>query len=439
MLHCDERVLTLTNFGRSGSSQLELDPESLITDKKRYQELMRNIPLRAMEAADCNDIYADCDSSRTGLEKTTNRIDHPIFGLGGCGLQFTFSAKDFEQACQVHDQFIPLGPLVLALSAATPVCKGKLVETDTRWASMCIAADDRKADEKSNLVPRLGVTPMYLEDCPAVQMLNDRQLGSTDELQPILLEHGVPPAAAKYLTHIICRDPLMETSHAADPAKFLNDSLEARERLLQLHVSTWWPHVRLKLPVVAAGNIEVPWRIEFRPIEAQPHDHENAAFGICLRILQRAILYYGLDLRIPISAVENNMQRANMRSAVIEQQFWFSAKKQRHCEAGHWSFEGWANLADIFNGFSECGKQRWPGLLHIAERYLEACSIGDLSDSNQAEISGALAFMAARASGKLETPARWMRAFLENHFPQKTASDEEIPSKSYYALLSELS
>ena len=54
-------------------------------------------------------------------------------------------------------------------------------------------------------------------------------------------------------------------------------------------------------PPPPGGNIG--WRVEFRSMEIQMTDFENAAFAIFIVLLTRVILSYDLNLYIPISKV----------------------------------------------------------------------------------------------------------------------------------------
>ena len=67
----------------------------------------------------------------------------------------------------------------------------------------------------------------------------------------------------------------------------------------------------------------IGWRVEFRPCEAQITDFENAAFVCFIVLLTRVILTYNLNFLLPISKVDENMQRAQKRDAVRTQKFWF--------------------------------------------------------------------------------------------------------------------
>jgi glutamate--cysteine ligase catalytic subunit len=58
-------------------------------------------------------------------------------------------------------------------------------------------------------------------------------------------------------------------------------------------------------------------------MEVQITDFENAAFSVFLVLLTRAILAFNLNLYMPISKVDDNMQRAQKRNAAREGKFFF--------------------------------------------------------------------------------------------------------------------
>ena len=84
--------------------------------------------------------------------------------------------------------------------------------------------------------------------------------------------------------------------------------------------STNWQTMRFKPP---PPKSTIGWRVEFRPCEAQISDFENAAFVCFVVLLTRVILTYGLNFLMPISRVDENMQRAQKRDALLTQKFWF--------------------------------------------------------------------------------------------------------------------
>jgi glutamate--cysteine ligase catalytic subunit len=86
------------------------------------------------------------------------------------------------------------------------------------------------------------------------------------------------------------------------------------------------------------------WRVEFRSMEVQPTDFENAAFSAFIVLLTRAILAFNINFYMPISKVggnnaplafskkfglnlwqqvDVNMQRAQKRDAAQSERFFF--------------------------------------------------------------------------------------------------------------------
>lgn len=69
-----------------------------------------------------------------------------------------------------------------------------------------------------------------------------------------------------------------------------------------------------------------------RPCELQISDFENAAVCCFVVLLTRSILSYKWNLLMPISKVDENMKRAQMRDAVRTQKFWWRTDIFTVCE-----------------------------------------------------------------------------------------------------------
>lgn len=94
-------------------------------------------------------LYPEDDDVRNGAAKEGHiYMDAMGFGMGCCCLQITFQAKNITEARQLYDQLCPLGPIMLALTAASPVFKGFLADVDVRWNVISGAVDDRTEEEK---------------------------------------------------------------------------------------------------------------------------------------------------------------------------------------------------------------------------------------------------------------------------------------------------
>lgn len=101
---------------------------------------------------------------RIALTTSQNALLLDDFGYasGGCALQVTLQAKNLDEACQLHDQMSVLGPLMLAMTAATPGYRGFLANTDTRWDVLRLMVDDRTSDELLKMVCLLISPPPFL-------------------------------------------------------------------------------------------------------------------------------------------------------------------------------------------------------------------------------------------------------------------------------------
>jgi len=64
--------------------------------------------------------------------------------------------------------------------------------------------------------------------------------------------------------------------------------------------STNWQTMRFKPP---PPNSSIGWRVEFRSMEVQLTDFENAAFAVFLALFTRTLLSLDLNLYLPISKV----------------------------------------------------------------------------------------------------------------------------------------
>lgn len=89
----------------------------------------------------------DDDVRQGAVQENHIYMDAMAFGMGSCCLQITFQAKNITEGRKLYDQLSPLGPIMLALTAATPIYKGFLADTDVRWNQISRAVDDRTPEE----------------------------------------------------------------------------------------------------------------------------------------------------------------------------------------------------------------------------------------------------------------------------------------------------
>jgi glutamate--cysteine ligase catalytic subunit len=95
--------------------------------------------------------YAACDEQTAahGAAKADHIYLEGIGASCSC-LQMTFQAKNLEEARRLYDQLAPVTPIMLALSASSPIWRGHLSEIDCRWRVISESLDDRTAEEKGH-------------------------------------------------------------------------------------------------------------------------------------------------------------------------------------------------------------------------------------------------------------------------------------------------
>ena len=184
-MHPTEFPVTMTNFPRLGAAEdytipsysnngpklrSQFVPDEIANPHIRFPTLAAHVRARRGRKVEINvpvfrdertpwpfrdptvnyDLYdwPEDDDVRNGAAKENHiYMDAMAFGMGSCCLQITFQAKNIEEGRKMYDQLAPIGPIMLALTAATPIYKGFLVDTDVRWDQISRSVDDRTAEE----------------------------------------------------------------------------------------------------------------------------------------------------------------------------------------------------------------------------------------------------------------------------------------------------
>lgn len=87
--------------------------------------------------------------------------------------------------------------------------------------------------------------------------------------------------------------------------------------------------MRLKPP--PSVDSEIGWRVEFRTMDIQLTDYENSAMIVLLLMLNNVINNFDVDFIVPISKVDENMERAHDVDAILNQKFWVKTKGAIKC------------------------------------------------------------------------------------------------------------
>ncbi|WEW59127.1 glutamate--cysteine ligase [Emydomyces testavorans] len=394
----------------------------------------------------------DSDVRNGAVKEGHVYMDAMAFGMGSCCLQITFQCMNINEGRTLYDQLSPLGPIMLALTAATPIYKGFLVDTDVRWNQISKAVDCRTAEELGEKplkndrwrIPksRYGSNSTYISQDPRLRPdYMDPDLVVDEDIKKRLVEGGMDDLLATHFAHLFIRDPIVIF---AEDLKELDLNKTDHFENLQ---STNWQHIRFKPP--PAEN-DIGWRVEFRPIEIQITDFENAAFCIFMVLITRAILSFDLNFYIPIARTTENMETAHARNAVLEKKFYFrkdpfphrlSRQSANPSPSGSRSSSASPSpslgpveseydlmtISDIING-SHSG--RFPGLIPIVESYLNSVNV---DVETRCALANYLNLIRHRADGTLWTNAKWIREFVAKHPEYK--HDSVVSEKICYDLV----
>ncbi|KAF4567620.1 hypothetical protein EYR40_006621 [Pleurotus pulmonarius] len=415
------------------------------------------------------DIYPEDSDAKNGAALADHiYLDAMGFGMGCCCLQLTFQACNIDEARRMYDALIPISPILLALTAASPVWRGYLADVDCRWNVIAGSVDDRTEEERG-LKPlrnsrfripksRYDSVSLYISsDWKNRPDYNDIYTPYDEAIFKRLKDDGVDSLLAKHISHLFIRDPLVVFTETID-----QDDTSSTDHFENIQ-STNWQTIRFKPP---PANSPIGWRVEFRSMEVQMTDFENAAFAVFVVLLTRAILSFHLNFYIPISKVDENMARAQLRGASALGKFYFrknvhtqdssgpssgstspvngngshpvKEKKLRNCFPAPPRPENGINHEPVDSEYEEMsmkeimtGKGKsFPGLLGLVSEYLDTL---DIPTDELRKINAYLDFIRLRSTGQLQTPASWIRDFVRSHPDYK--QDSVVSQAISYDLL----
>ncbi|PIK33075.1 putative glutamate--cysteine ligase catalytic subunit isoform X2, partial [Apostichopus japonicus] len=232
---------------------------------------------------------------------------------------------------------------------------------------------------------------------------NDTHLVMDEQLCQEMIDGGVDTSLARHVAHLFIRDPVSLFSE-----KIEQDDENDSDHFENIQ-STNWQSMRFKPPPV---NSDIGWRVEFRPMEVQLTDFENAAFVVFLVLLTRAILTFKLNFVIPISKVDANMQESHKRDAVRKGKFHF--RKELHSKSSNpEDVTAEMDINTIINGGKTEAGTDFPGLIPLVNSYI--ATLDDADVDTTCTISQYFKLLSDRAAGRLKTTARWMRDFVDSH------------------------
>lgn len=431
---------TYTAPSTSASHSLFYPDDVVYLGHPRFLTLTRNIRERREEKVCINiPVFKDTNTKSPFVEDylplkddgegaAAAKPDHIYmdcmgFGMGCSCLQVTFQACNIDEGRLLYDQLTPLCPILLALSAASPIYRGYLADIDARWTVISQSVDDRTKEERGEKdlkrnkfrIPksRYDSIDSYLMEANAPY--NDVDLVIDQDICDQLQEAGVDKALSIHIAHLFIRDPISLFSEK------VNQNDETDTDHFENIQSTNWQTMRFKPP---PPNSNIGWRVEFRPMEVQLSDFENAAYVVFIVLLTRVILTYNLNIILPISKVDENMKTAHQRDAVLNGKFHFRKELFTECspeDIAKCMAKGCPRLKsacmadeykqmsinDIINGNGE-----FPGLVPLIEKYI---TVVETDVDTTCTITNYLKFISKKASGELKTTSRWIRDFIDDH------------------------
>ncbi|CCD23541.1 glutamate--cysteine ligase NDAI_0B05080 [Naumovozyma dairenensis CBS 421] len=366
-------------------------------------------------------------------------LDAMGFGMGSSCLQNTFQAPDIDKARYLYDSLCNFAPIFLAASAAAPAFKGWLADQDVRWNVISGAVDCRTPRERNvpPLLPKFNkdglggldeVASKHVQKIPKSRYscvdlylggnkffnrtLNDTEVPINEKILKRLLENDKAPLdydLAKHFAHLFIRDPISVFEES------INQDNKTSTNHFENLQSTNWQSLRFKPPTQEAipSNKNVPgWRVEFRPLEVQLTDFENAAYSTFIYLIVDCLLTFSdkINNYIPMSQIWDNMHTAHHRDAILNEKFYwkdsidsldFKSSKYSMNEIFHDSqmgiFATFINPILKHKGFIQSD---WQELKSSKEHLRTYYYLKLISD---------------RTSGKIPTIAKYIRNFIMNH------------------------
>lgn len=446
MLKDDEICPTMVHFPRFGVDEFcwppgddTFDvahsasvPDRIINPHPRFAALTANIrSRRGDENVEARPPRFFDTRTPSDLKPHIEGLDAMAYGMGCCCLQVTFQARDAQEARYVYDQLAALAPVMLALTAATPIWRGVLADSDARWDVVAASVDDRTPAERGDdqsapddrmagrgarFIPRSRYSSIarYAFECEEdnqVAQFCDVEAPLDEAALETLSEAGVDPALARHVAGLFVRDPLVVFEGRI--SELDDDTHSDHFDNIQ---STNWNTVRLKPP---PPNADAPgWRTEFRPMEVQLTDFENAAFAVFSVLVTRVILAFDLNLYLPVSRIDANVRRAMRRDAATKGRFYFRSNMADKDKDDAQRFEACCGPSDtpaieqMTAAQIVDGQGDFPGLAPLVYAYLEyiGCDRESL-----VRLCAYIEHVRKRARGDLPTPARWIRDFVRAH------------------------
>lgn len=315
-------------------SQSNYVSDNLIFPAERFRSLTKNIRDRRGKKVEIN------------LSSNNNKfsLDAMAFGMGCCSLQITLQAKNRYHSLQLHDALSLIGPIFLSLSCSTPIINGKLIDTDGRWSIISQSTDDRMDGEIRD--PRFSNIPLFLLNNGF--QWNNKVFTKDESIYNTLRKLDIPESLCLLFSYSLNLPPLLMFQSHLEENEYQSNTLNS-------YLNTFWKSVRLKLPYNDLPS-DMGWRVEFRTMDLQLTDFENAAFAVSSMLVAKALVWANIFPYSFLMDIDNDYDLAVKKNSCLKEKFSWNNTKKTICQ--------------IFDGDDED-----EGLLSICNRYLDSNSI----------------------------------------------------------------
>ena len=414
----------MIDINTNPNSQSNYSKDITITDHPRFLMLTKNIRNRRGGKVDVKiPIYEDVN---TNLILPTQDEPYPgyiymdamVFGMGNCCVQATVGTPSINGALYIYDQFIPLTPILLALTSSSPIYKGKLSKLDNRFNILEMADDDRTEEERDPMsekyIYKSRYSPAYSyisENIYVQDFHNDYpKFPINNQFLETFIQNGTSKRLAEHFCNLLVRDPLIIFENKIETSK---DDMTHVDGI----ISTNWNSLRLKPP--REEDKDNCFKIEIRPCDLQITPFENTTIVELIILLYQSIINYDVNFIMPITKVDENFNRAYQMDAIVKGKFfWRINGMENNIRENNWAENSYLKpenknipcslfnkeedslsikeltIEEILLGSEE---HNYPGLLKLCDKTLEKLYE---NEDEKKRMKRSLEFIAKRAKGK---------------------------------------
>jgi glutamate--cysteine ligase catalytic subunit len=367
-------------------------------------------------------------------------MDAMHFGMGCSCLQLTYQSRNVNHARFLYDQLLAFTGPLSALSACAPIYKGKLSDIDLRWNVIAQSVDCRNENERNSEhedhIPKSrysGINHYLSNHKYSKKAFEDTIQYKVDQkLVERMTSQGIDEKLAFHIASLFIRDPMSIFNNRIE----INDEEDTDH--FENFQSTNWNSLRFKPPPTM--NSDIGWRVEFRPLDIQITDFENAAYSALVTLLTAMIAEFDVDFIMPISQIDENMERAHTRNAVLNEKFFFRTnvtrgkdyKKNNLAKTNYLSsndddedFEARVEELTLLEFLTGAPQFDYQGVIPLIQEFME---FKGYEQEEVGKMNDYFTFLTKRASGEILTGASFIRSIVHNHpsYQKDSIVTEEI-------------